>query len=60
MNKAFAAPNEANGQKRENAKKSGFRKQNGFQIVTSPNVRFNIVCAVCAALLRFAYQGLTR
>ena len=52
--------NEANGKKRENAKKSGFRKQNGFQIVTRPKVRFNIVRTVCIALLRFAYQGLTR
>lgn len=52
--------NEANGEKRENAKKSGFRKQNGFQIVTRGNVRFNSYRDVCAALLRFAYQGLTR
>ncbi len=40
--------------------KSGILKQEGFQIVTRPKVRFNIVRTVCIALLRFAYQGLTR
>jgi len=40
--------------KRKNAKKSGFEKQNGFQIVTRPKVRFNIVRTVCTTLLRFA------
>ena len=34
--------NEANGEKRENAKKSGFKKKNGLQIITRERVRFNI------------------
>jgi len=60
MNKAFAVTDEANGKKGKTTMKSGILKQEGFQIVTRPKVRFNIVRTVCIALLRFAYQGLTR